>query len=267
MKLIVIGCGNMGSAIVQAVLRQTPRRFETVNVFDLNTEKRAILEEKGALALASLEDLGIDDESVVLVAVKPQDLTPVLQALRPQWKPRALLISIAAGVPLRRLQEESGHSAVVRVMPNTPAMIGAGASGWFAAEVVTADHKQAVEDLLQSFGIAFEVSSEDELDKLTALSGSGPAYVFYFLEALVQGGVSLGLSSEMSHALAIQTVVGSAALAQKESHDEMSLQTLRANVTSKGGTTERAIATLDQHELKKTISEAMHAAYRRAKEL
>ena len=264
MKLLVIGFGNMGSAIVKALQTQESPLFESIIIFDRSEEKIAMAKEMGVGVLDSLEDMAEDE--VVLLAVKPQDMDAALDQLKDKLKDNALLVSIAAGVTLARLKEKSGHEAVVRVMPNTPALVGQGASGFIASGGVGEEQRKVVKIMLESFGMAIELTNEDQIDMVTALSGSGPAYVFYFLEALIGGATNLGLSEEDALKLAIQTMAGGAELA-KSVEGLSGLEQLRSNVTSKGGTTEQAIAKFDEAQLKNIVAEAMKAAYDRAKEL
>lgn len=271
MNFLVLGCGNMGSAIVQALAKQPSPLFAKIAVFDANPEKAQALEAFGATAFASLDELSKDDAWAVLVAVKPQDIDALLEDLRGRFAEHfgkgSFLISIAAGVRMARLQEKSGFEAIVRVMPNTPAMVGLGASGWIASAAATPEQKHLTVELLESFGIAVEVENEDQLDAVTALSGSGPAYVFYFLEALTRAGVNVGLSEKVAQSLATQTVLGGATLAKQRAQTLEDLQKLRAQVTSKGGTTAAGIAMFENENLKSSIEKGVEAAYRRAKEL
>jgi pyrroline-5-carboxylate reductase len=152
-------------------------------------------------------------------------------------------------------------------MPNTPAQIGEGVCGWSASSSVTSEQKQFSQTFLETFGMAISVSNENQVDAVGALSGCGPAYVFYFLEALIEGGVALGLKAEDARSLALQTLLGSVKLAQQKAGDLAGLQTLRAQVTSKGGATERAIASLESDQFKAMVAKAMEVAYQRMKEL
>lgn len=293
MKLLLIGCGTMGGAIVRAVLDgKHGRLFESVTVVDPNEAKMATFKERGCEVATSLEELRgrannrptVEPNTMVVLAVKPQDVDEALAALKKCWKKQgtrgqdtksshgSFLVSVAAGVSMERLRNGSGCEAVVRVMPNTPAQVGLGASGWMAAPVLTVEQKSAVVALLDLLGVSVEVSSEDELDAVTALSGSGPAYVFYFMEALVEGAEKLGLPREAAMRLAVQTVKGAAVLAEgggetKSSATLEGLKSLRAQVTSKGGTTEQAIGVLEEAALKTAVHAAMRAAYERAKEM
>ena len=262
MKLIVIGCGNMGTAMVNAMSNEL--LFDDIEVYDRSGGKYKVLGD--VTMLESLEETFIDEETTVLIAVKPQDIDEVLGMLKGRLVSETLLISIAAGVSIERLQKGAECDAVVRVMPNTPATVGKGMSAWFASPAASKEHCDLVRAMLSSFGMELEVFSEDDIDKVTALSGSGPAYFFYFLEALIAGGKALGIPEDQALKLAVQTVVGGAKMASRV-NSLSDLEQLRANVTSKGGTTERAIGVFDERSLKSVVSDAMKAAYDRAKEL
>jgi len=264
---LFLGCGNMGSAIAESLLCLKKPLFKSLQILDPHPEKCTSLKKMGAKIIPSLKAVKIEADTVTMIAVKPQDVDPLLKQLRPHLHPQSLLISIAAGVTLKRLQKNSGHFRVVRVMPNTPALIQKGASAWIASSSVTAAQKKAVQRMLESFGIAIEVRREQDMDAVTALSGSGPAYVFYFLEALVQGAMKLGLSSDPAQKLAIQTLIGGSELALRQAKTLDDLIALRAKVTSKGGTTERAIAVFEKKQFKKIVGEALKAAFDRAQEL
>lgn len=299
MKLFVIGCGNMGSAMVKALLGRAGTAnnskgqpstdgpttgstannpvFESITVFDHSRERSNALGTLGAHVVNAVDEMNISADGAVLIAVKPQDLEPVFKVLKGKMAEGSLVISIATGVPIARFVEGTGCSRVVRVMPNTPVLVGAGASGWIASAMVTDDQKAVVKSMLESFGIAVEVDSEDQLDRLGTLSGCGPAYVYYFMEALIEGGVALGLNPEQALQLTIQTVQGGALLATHAVQNNAMLaenvtslevlQTLRAQVTSKGGVTEQAIRVFDENDFKTIVVKAMQAAYQRTQEL
>ena len=256
MKLLVIGFGNMGSAIVKALLKAPDKLFEEILVMDHSEGKGRVAQEMGLRVVSDFEPA-----DVVLLAVKPQDIEDVMPKIKAD-----LVISIAAGVSLTRLSNGISSGQVVRVMPNTPALVGTGASGWVAAPQVSADQKSLVKKMLETFGVAIEVKNDDQIDAVTALSGSGPAYVFYFIESLVAGAVELGLSEDEAQKLAVQTVLGGAELAKSAAGAEELIQ-LRENVTSKGGTTEKALQHLEAGDFKNLITGAMESAYNRAKQL
>lgn len=249
MKVAIIGGGNMGSAIARAL----EQSGEMVFVYDSNEERRT----------ASLKD-AMDGADAVILAVKPQDFDGMMAAVKPHTTSDPFVISIAAGVPIKKIREGLETERVARVMPNMPAQIGKGISGWYAGLTVSDDEKRIVRRILQSFGEEIEVGREELLDAVTALSGSGPAYVFLFLEALTDGGEMLGLDRAVSEKLALHTVLGASELVLQsgESFDE-----LLKKVASKGGTTERALAVFEKKGWSTIIHEAMRAAMNRAKEL
>lgn len=249
MKICVIGGGNMGSAIAKAL----ELSGEEVLIYDKDESRRT----------ASLQEAtqGVD---TVILAIKPQGFPELLPELKPYLSSDPLIISIAAGVPIKTIQEGLDSKRVVRVMPNTPAQIGKGVSGWYSAREITDEEKHIVRRILQSFGIEVEVAREDLIDAITAISGSGPAYVFYFLEALVSAGEKLGFDKETAEKIVLNTVIGASELAQKS---ETSFSELRKKVTSPGGTTEAAFKILTDKKWKEILEEATRKACDRAKEL
>ena len=196
-------------------------------------------------------------------AVKPQVFKEVAQPLAGLF-PRALHLSVAAGVRSDSIARWLNTERVVRAMPNTPALVGLGQTGLFARESVTADERQQVQALMQAIGQSIWVTSEDQLDVVTAMSGSGPAYVFYFIEAMVQAGVEMGLEPQQAHQLAVGTFVGASELARSSSE---SPAVLRERVTSKGGTTYAAISRMQADDIGRLIGLALAAARQRSVEL
>lgn len=200
----------------------------------------------------------------LILAVKPQQLAVVAKSIAPRLREQ-LVISIAAGIRTQDLSRWlGGYARIVRVMPNTPALVLAGISGMYAVPQVDAAQRQRAEAILKAVGEAVWVPREEDIDTVTALSGSGPAYVFYFIEALLEGAARCGLDAATARALALHTVSGAAKLALEASEPPA---TLRERVTSKGGTTERALQTLEQREVKQAIAEAVIAAAARSREL
>lgn len=262
MKLGFIGGGNMAAAMIGGLLRKGFAR-DAILVAEPLAERRAwLVTEFGIQAEESAADTLAAD--VVVLAVKPQQLSALLKAL-PPLKPHQLVLSIAAGVRALDISRWLGnHPAVVRAMPNTPALVGAGVAGLCALPGVSAAQKQQASHILEAVGTAVWVEEEAQIDAVTAISGSGPAYVFYFIEALEQAGVDLGLPPETARLLTLQTFFGAAALAIR---DPSPPAELRARVTSKGGTTERGILALEQGGVKPAIGLAARAAADRAREM
>jgi pyrroline-5-carboxylate reductase len=208
------------------------------------------------------QPLGAQD--VVVLAVKPQHMLQVARDLRPRLGAQ-LVVTIAAGIRTRDLSRWlGGYDRIVRVMPNTPALVRAGVSALYATPAVDAAARAHADSILSAVGATIWVEREELMDAVTAVSGSGPAYVFYFIEALVRAAAELGLTAEQSRRLAVQTFVGAAHQAAESSEP---LATLRARVTSKGGTTAAALAWLESNAVEARIVEAVHAAHRRAGEL
>jgi len=264
MKVSFIGGGNMGEAILAALIANKLSAPEEIAVSDISSERRETLKEKyGVFTTASnLEAASRGD--IVLLAVKPQHLEPVLTEMAGKLRPAQLVLSIVAGRKIASLREGLKHEAVLRAMPNTPAQIGKGITVWTTAEGVTDDQSEAARALLGVMGQAIYTHDENVLDMATALSGSGPAYVFMFLDALIDAGVSIGLTPGMARALTYQTVLGSTEYAERSGGD---LDALRRMVTSPGGTTAAAVTVLNIGFFSLVIKQAVDAAYQRAKEL
>lgn len=262
MRVGFIGGGNMAEAMLGGMLKQGFAPSD-LRVTEPNPVRRADLESRfGVLVEASPQQtLAVD---VLVLAVKPQILREVLVNM-PKLAAETCVLSIAAGVravDIRRWL--NGHEQVVRAMPNTPALVGAGVAGLYALPAVHEAQRARAAQVLDAVGQTLWVAEESLLDAVTALSGSGPAYVFLFMETLSAAGRALGLDKETARTLALRTVHGAAELAL---HDGSEPATLRARVTSEGGTTERGIAVLQEHGLESLVIEAARAAAARAAEL
>lgn len=262
MKLGFIGGGNMAAAMIGGMLQKGFSASDIV-VAETGAERRVWLEREFGVATHADATEALSAEAIIL-AVKPQQLAAVLQAL-PTLRPEQLVLSIAAGVRANDISRWlGGHAAVVRAMPNTPALVGAGISGLFALPGVSEAQKVQASRILEAVGRAVWVPREEQIDAVTAISGSGPAYVFFFIEALEQAGIDLGLAPETARLLTLQTFFGAAALAIK---DQSAPAELRARVTSKGGTTERGILALEEGGVAYAIGLAARAAAERAVEM
>ena len=262
MKISFIGGGNMARAIISGLLAQGCQAQDLM-VVELDQDRRAELKQNfGVHVSAELPAATLAD--VIVLAVKPQQLRDVAIFLGSLLN-RQLVVSIAAGVRCADLSRWLGdYGALVRVMPNTPAQIQAGVSALYAAPGTNAEQRQQAGLLLGAVGACIWLEDEAQMDVVTAISGSGPAYVFYFLEAMQQAGAELGLQPVQARVLAIQTVLGAAMLAFGSEHD---FATLRAQVTSKGGTTEQAILSMESSQVSTGIVRAIHAAAHRSAEL
>lgn len=258
-----IGGGNMASAILGGLLRQghPAERLRVVEPYAPTRE--ALLRQHG---LAALPEAGpaLADAAIVVWAVKPQTFKDAAAQTRPHLAAGALHLSVAAGIRSDSLAAWLGSERIVRSMPNTPALIGQGISGLYARAGVDAAARAAVERILAGTGACIWVEQERLLDAVTALSGSGPAYVFYFLEAMAQAGVGMGLSAAQAHQLAVATFAGAAELARRSDEPPA---VLRERVTSKGGTTYAALQSLAKDGVDEAFMRAMQAAEQRAREL
>lgn len=265
-SVIVMGGGNMGSSLIKGMLTNH-WRAERITICEQNPSRRSWLNtEFPQCHIVANCTSPIPPASIVILAVKPQDMRLVCEQIAAgSFAADTLFISIAAGVPVQAIQRWLDTKArIVRCMPNTPAAIGHGITGLYAGTGACSKDKKCAQEILSGAGKVLWLQDEAMLDAVTAISGSGPAYLFYFMECLQESGRNLGLSAEDSYALTLQTMAGAALLAQEQNK---SFAELRANVTSKGGTTEQAIGRLVDHDLKTIIDAAVHAAAARAGEI
>lgn len=264
-QIAFIGGGNMATSIIGGLIREGSVPADLIHVSDPGAEQRERLHRDFHVHTHESNLDAINGAAVVILAVKPQVMKDVLQPLKATLTTRQpLIISIAAGISLPSLQEWTGCRAIVRSMPNTPALHGFGATGLFASEGVSIDQRNIADSLLAATGLTVWVKSEAEIDAVTALSGSGPAYYFLMMEAMIAAGQQLGLSAETATRLTLQTALGAGHMA---SHSDVDPAELRRRVTSPGGTTEQAIATFEGAHLRDIVRAAMDAAAKRAAEL
>ena len=256
-----IGGGNMASAILGGLIRQgTPASaFEVVEPWAEARER--LVAEFGIRALPEAAP-ALTRCEVVIWAVKPQSFAEAAQPVRP-WAGKALHLSVAAGISSDSIAGWLGTERIVRAMPNTPALVGKGVTGLFARPAASAD-RTLVERVLAPTGQLLWMADEGALDAVTAMSGSGPAYIFYFIDAMTEAGVEMGLPPEQAHQLAVATFTGASALAAAATEPP---SVLRERVTSKGGTTHAAITSMDAAQVKASFKSAIRAAQRRAAEL
>jgi len=257
-----IGVGVMGSSIIKSLLSHS-LKSDQICIADKSQEKVELLKNHHQVKAKSISEIGQSCD-VIILAVKPQDLPDVLNELKLTIKEQTLVISIAAGKTIKFIENQLPSSTpVVRVMPNTPAQIGKGISAIATGSKVSRDALEIATALFSTTGEVV-VLTEDKIDAVTSLSGSGPAYFFYFVEAMIKAGVELGLTSEIATKLAIETISGSAAMLKESNLDAA---TLRKNVTSPKGTTAAALEVFFDFDLEKIVSKAMSAANNRAQEL
>jgi len=257
-----IGGGNMASAIIGGLIRQglDATRIDVVEPFE---EARQRLSSEFGVTAQATPGASLGRAAVVVWAVKPQLFREAAAPVAP-LTPKALHLSVAAGIQSASIAGWLGSERIVRAMPNTPALVGQGMTGLYAREAVTPQHRDLVEQLLSATGTLAWMENEAQLDAVTALSGSGPAYVYYFLEAMAEAGAEMGLPAEQAYRLALATFSGATALAA-QSFEPASV--LRERVTSKGGTTYAALTSLEQDGVKASFVRAMRAAGQRAQEL
>ena len=261
-KIGFIGAGNMARSLIGGLISSGVKNTKLFAT-DPSEETRNALTEDFAIQTFAENQKLVDECGVIVFAVKPQILKTVATPL--QAKESALYITIAAGIPSESLNNWLGSKkAVVRSMPNTPSLVLSGASGLYANAQVSEEQKEIAESILRAVGLTVWVKEEAQLDAVTALSGSGPAYFFMVMEAMEKAGEKLGLPPETARLLAIQTGFGSTKLALEM---DDSPEELRKKVTSPGGTTEQAIKTFEQQGLVEMFSKAMKAAHDRAEEL
>jgi pyrroline-5-carboxylate reductase len=261
-KIGFIGAGNMARSLIGGLISSG---VKSKNLFatDPSEDTRSALEKDFSIKTFADNQTLVDECSVIVFAVKPQVLKTVATELKA--KESALYLSIAAGIPSASIDNWLGsRKAVVRSMPNTPSLVLSGASGLYANDAVSEEQKDIAESILRAVGITVWVDDEAQLDAVTALSGSGPAYFFMVMEAMEKAGKELGLPADTARLLAIQTGFGSTKLAL-EVNDAP--EELRKKVTSPGGTTEQAIKTFEEQGLVEIFSKAMKAAHDRAEEL
>jgi pyrroline-5-carboxylate reductase len=264
-QLTILGGGNMGRALIGGLLRRGTRPEHICVGESVEAARNALAREFGVVATPD-NAAAVGEASLVVLAVKPQDARSVLTPLQPALRRHCpTLLSVAAGLRVASLEQWCGPGVpVVRAMPNRPALVGAGASGLYAPPHVSESHRAAAQRVMAATGEVVWVGSEEALDVVTALSGSGPAYFFLLAELMAEAATQLGLEAEAARRLAVATLHGSGLLAQMSDGD---LARLRAEVTSKGGTTEAALRTLGKADLRGIVARALESATLRSREL
>lgn len=261
MKLVFIGGGNMAAALIGGLRRRGGDH--EILVVERDADRRALLAREHGVAVHAAIDAAAGAAAIVVLAVKPGDVAAVCGALRPVLG-EALVLSIAAGIPSSAIAAWCATDAVVRAMPNTPALIGQGITGLSARAGASPAQREAAADTLAAIGDVVWLDDESMLDAVTAISGSGPAYVFYFIEALQAAARQMGMDSAQARHFAVQTFVGAAQLAAQSDED---VALLRERVTSKGGTTAAALAHLQAQAVGPAITAAAFAALERSREM
>ncbi|MFC2041428.1 pyrroline-5-carboxylate reductase [Chloroflexota bacterium] len=264
MEIAFIGGGNMGEAMLSAILAQQLCLPRDISVSDVNESRRQYIQQKYSVGVTGDNRQAINKTDVVVLAVKPQNSTEVIAELSGQLNPHQLVLSIMAGVTLNTLCRGLNHDPVVRAMPNTPAQIGEGMSVWTATSRVTEAQKKWAGSILGAIGREIYVDDEKYIDMATAVSGSGPAYFFLFTEVMVEAAVNIGLSRDTAQELVLQTMLGSGHLIEKSDKEPSEL---RRMVTSPGGTTAEALNEFEKGGFANMVRQAVNAAYNKAKRL
>jgi pyrroline-5-carboxylate reductase len=263
LRLAFIGGGNMAGAIFGGLIWGGWPSADITVVEPWDEQRARIAAARPGVRLLSAADATLASADIVVWAVKPQSFAEAAAACAPHVS-GALQLSVMAGIRIAAIAAASGSQRVVRAMPNTPALVGKGIAGLVASAAVSADDRRAVQQVMAPTGSLLWFDVEDDLDAVTALSGSGPAYMFYLIEAMVEAGTQMGLAPEAARRLAQETMAGAAALATQSSDAPA---TLRERVTSKGGTTHAAITSMEADGVKAAVVRALHAARARAGEL
>ena len=261
-NIAFIGGGNMASAIIGGLIK-CGAPADSIQVVEPYADQRGKLTEQFAVQVHAVPGAQLASAALVVWAVKPQIFKDAALQTRFHTK-TALHLSVAAGITSSSIARWLDTDHVVRAMPNTPALVGKGMTALFARPAVSPAGRTLVDKVIKTIGERVWLDDETQLNAVTALSGSGPAYVFYFIEAMIEAGVAMGLSRAQAHQLAVGTFVGSSALAKKSTEP---IEILRSRVTSKGGTTYAAITSMEQDHVKDLFIRAMHAAQMRAQEM
>ena len=262
-RIAFIGAGNMANSLIRGLIAKGVPGPQ-IAACDLDVVKLEQLQTECGIRTGTMAEVAAEAD-VVLLAVKPQGMAGVCEALRPSLKQGVLIISIAAGIPLRSLEAWLGSErAIVRCMPNTPALVLEGATGLFANANTTAAQSALAEAILSAVGTSAWLASEDAINAVTALSGSGPAYFFLLMESMEQAGIAMGLAPALARQLTLQTALGAAKLA---AGSDVAPDELRRRVTSPGGTTEAAIRSFEGADFRAVVEQALFAAQKRSVEL
>ncbi len=260
--LAFIGSGVMAEAMIKGILNQKLVPPQSIMASGPRAERGTQLEERYGVRWTTSNPMATEDADVVILSVKPQILPRVLPDLKGRITPRGLVLSIVAGARIATVHAALSHAAIVRAMPNTPAQVGAGMTVWTMSEQTSAQQRAQAQSILAALGEELFVEDENYLDMATALSGTGPAYVFLFMEALIEAGVHLGFSRRIAQKLVIQTVLGSALFANQSGLHPAELRNM---VTSPGGTSAEALYQLEKGGLRTVLSRGVWAAYQKTR--
>lgn len=264
MKIAIIGGGNMGITYARAFVRSNIVKTEDLLIVEKHDEKREELKKEGVAILDSEISEKVSNYDIIIMAVKPQDFKAVAPELSKILKQNQMILSIMAGIKISNIQSALNHQKVTRAMPNTPAQLGFGITAFSAPADTTMEQISIIDTLLETTGKCIFMKDENLLDAVTAISGSGPAYFYYFVKHMIEAGKQMGIEEPVASMLVKQTMLGSF---QILNNSKMSIDEMIKAVASKGGTTEAALNTFESKKVGSNIMEALKAAEQRAKEL
>lgn len=264
MRIAIIGGGVMGEAIASAIIRGGVSSPEEIKIGEINERRIIELEERYGVKCFPDNEEVIRNTDFLILSVKPQSLPEIFKDIGGKIDGGQVVMSIIAGASLRKLKGGLQHDKVIRVMPNTPAQIGEGVSVWTASDEVSYEERERAREILSTFGYEIYVPDEVYIDMATAVSGSGPAYIFYFVEAMIEGAVNIGLPRDKAREMVIKTILGSIKMLEETGKHPAELRDL---VTSPAGTTSEALLKLEEENFKASLIKAIRSAYERAKEL
>ncbi|CAH0280662.1 pyrroline-5-carboxylate reductase [Chryseobacterium sp. WG14] len=265
MKIAILGAGNMGLSFSKSFLKYELIKPEHLHLIIRNPSKvNKIAEDFPKSVISTFSEVKELDADLVIIAVKPQDFQLVAQNIQFTLKENQMVLSIMAGINIDKIQKSLNHSLVVRAMPNSPTLLGMGITGYTAADGISFSQLINIERLLNSTGRSVYLENEDLLDGVTALSGSGPAYFYYIIDAMIKAGIEMGIEENLSKLFVKQTMLGAYHLIN---NSEKSLEELIKDVASKGGTTEAALKTFEENSFKDILKQGILNAEKRAKEL
>lgn len=265
MKIAILGAGNMGLSFSKSFLKYELTEPENLHLIIRNSARRPKLaEEFPKSEISTFDQLKELDADIIILAVKPQDFLHLAENFRFKLKEHQMVLSIMAGIKIEKIQKVLNHPTVVRAMPNSPTLLGMGITGYTAAEGIAFSQLMNIERLLNSTGRSVYLEDEGLLDGVTALSGSGPAYFYYIVDAMIKAGVEMGIQENLSRLFVKQTLLGAYHLIN---NSDKSLEELISDVASKGGTTEAALNTFNENNLKDILKNGILNAEKRAREL
>ncbi len=264
MKVAIIGAGNMGMAFANSFIQKELVKKEDFLLIEKNEARAAVLREEDAGTVVDTISESIAAYDLIIFSVKPQDFLSVTAELKAVIQPNQLVLSIMAGITIEKIQIALNHPLVIRAMPNTPALLGLGMTAFTASSEITEAQLAQIQTLIDSTGKSLYITDEAFIDGVTALSGSGPAYFFYLVKAMIDAGKEMGFEEEMAALLVKQTMIGSFHLMETS---DKSLDDLIKAVASKGGTTEAALKRFEEGAVAQNVKEGLFAAQKRAKEL